>query len=229
MITAGEFTLISKTYTAENIISLNEIKDRLGIFPITNTTFDIRLGVLRASAIALFERIVNSYILPATIELSLKSFSNIDFPVLPNNYKTNFFIALKPYIQTINNIKYLDLDKNLITLDPAKYFVEFYKKKAKISSTENSFPIDYYTLNGKGYLGAVKVNLTLGLFNNVNYFKSFADPLFQENFDAIMIKDAIFQYIQSRYESCEESMANEIMYNNISSFVFYHNNEDFEL
>ena len=229
MITTGEFTFISKSYTAENIISLNEIKDRLGIFPVTNTIFDTRLGALRASAVALCEKIINSYILPATIELSLKSFSNIDFPVLPNNYKTNFFIVLKPYIQAINNIKYLDLDKNLITLDVTKYFTEFYKKKVKISSTENSFPVDYYTLSGKGYLGAIKTNLTLGLFNNVNYFKSFTDPLFEENFDAIMIKDAIFQYIQARYESCEENIANEALHSNISSFVFYHNNEDFEL
>jgi|LauGreDrversion4_2_1035121.scaffolds.fasta_scaffold54285_4 hypothetical protein len=228
MIFAGEFTLLSKTYTAENIISLNEIKERLGIFPLTNTIFDSRLSILRVSAIAVTEKILSSYLLPATMEVSLKSFTNIDYTNLPNRHKSNFFIILKSYISSINTLQYLDINKNLITMPSTQYFAEYSKKKVKISSVDDFFP-DYYTVNYRGFLGAVKVNFTLSLFNNINFFKNINDPLFQENVEALLIKDSIFQYIQSRYEACEEHFANQILSESINPFVFLSTSNDFEI
>lgn len=227
MIFTGEFTLLSKSYVANDIISLTEIKDRLGISPMA-AIFDTRLALFRASAIFLAEKILNTYLLPATVEMSLKSFANLDFPDLPNQYKSNFFIIAKTYIQQINNIIYLDLNKNSMVLPNIDYFVEYKKNKTKISSIVNYFP-DYYTVNGRGYLGAVKVNFNLGLFNNINYFKNINDTLFIENIEAMAIKDALFQYIQSQYEACEENIAITTLERALSPFTFFISSKDLEL
>lgn len=206
--TVGTFREISKTWNWSDIITLDYVKQSLGLTEFT-TNFDAKLTNYIKEAIAIIHRITNSYILPATVEVSLNGFHNLKIIYGWHFLETNYFIINKNRIREINSIEYKDIENNLQTLASDKYILDtssqFY---TKILSKDDFFPRTY-TLEGRTYNGNVVVNFNCGLFADVNDFNN--------SLESAYIINAIEKYVQSRFEECSESESA----NNIKSDLSY--------
>lgn len=208
--TVGIFKEISRTWTANDIMSLDYIKQSLGISS-ASTIFNNRLTSYIYEAIANIHKLTNSYILPTTVELKLNGFHNFKIIDYFGFYESNYFIINQQKIIHINSIEYKDIENVLRTLDSDKYILDtssqFY---TKVLSKEDSFP-KTFTLEGRTFSDNVIVNFDCGLFASISDY--------QTNFEGSTIKNAIESYVKERFEDCEQLELMNMLQKNISEFI----------
>ncbi len=188
MITEGKITLITKSYTAEDILSLADLK--LFVFKrdgsIAPTITDNELTLYRNSCIEKIENIINTSIIKSDYKLELYGFHNFTNPY----YNSKGFIIKKPHIKEISSIKYLS--NNILTdLDSDIYFTVMKIHSYVFRNEDLSFPEVDTISNFQLKSQAVQVLFKSGLFEDVASISS-------------TIKEAIASYVIEKYNGCDD-------------------------
>jgi hypothetical protein len=211
MIITGDIVLLSKSYTYDDILSIDTIKQ--DIFRRTPsdapTLTDNQITRLRNSAIDRIEKIIGTTLLDSDYKISLPNFSNSS--VCPSYVnRTEGIRILHPYVKSISSFKYKQ-NNTLNDFDVEMYYL---RKAPSMSDVviDNQKDLPEYANNVNSFYGikvydAIQITFKSGLFDLPLQPEPPAEPIpINININSAII-DAIITYCKSKFEGCEDTQA----------------------
>ena len=216
MITSGKITLITKSYTNDDIITLTDLK--LLVFKMLSvnapTLTDTELTLYRNEAIELVETLTNTMIISSEYKCNLYGFhNNTDYM-----YNSKGLIIKKPFIKEITKIEYIpNTNINLLTeLTADYYFVEYKQLQSYINFIDNKQLPEVYQYSMQQLKpNAVQISFKSGLFYDKNNVEN-------------ILKSAIADYVIHKYQGCGEDYVKSLA-NAISKYCYISYSNWFEI
>ena len=201
----GQFELLgTPSYTNDDILSLAEIKDILKI-EATTTSHDNILKLHRDAGINMVYDIIQSYIINTNVRLNLYFVNNLQYSsnIIHYSYynQCNEVIIDKQFVNSVDEIRYLDNDV-FVVLDNSKYQLNKKKRQSRIYLSES---ICIKQTNKQRIIGDTQIDFQMGVAQD-----SASIP--------VVIKSAILEYIQVKFEGCGNDMAISTLKNNLHNY-----------
>lgn len=203
----GSIQLKTKSYSNDDIISLNDLKEMIFRMDasLTTTITDSQILMYRDTAISKIEKMIGTSLVSSEYEFFLPTYANT------NQYeylRSKGFVVFQKYINSIDKIHYLKAGV-YTELDNALYFLDIGKIKSSVGFVDNIVLPEHdkystYTLN----LKAIRVDLKSGLFLDVASVDS-------------IIKQAITEYVIEKYQGCGDVEIDKMLIQSINEFIIY--------
>ncbi len=203
----GSIQLKTKSYSNDDIISLNDLKEMIFRMDasLTTTITDSQILMYRDTAISKIEKMIGTSLVNSEYEFFLPTYANT------NQYeylRSKGFVIFQKYINSIDKIDYLKAGV-YTELDNALYFLDIGEIKSSVGFVDNTVLPEHdkhstYNLN----LKAIRVDLKSGLFLDVASVDS-------------IIKQAITEYVIEKYQGCGDVEIDKMLIESINEFIIY--------